>query len=113
MRSGDLRHRVTIQSRSTSQDSFGQELTTWSDVATVWAAVVPLTGRELLAAAAINAELTHTVTIRYQAQFANPIAMAKMRIQYGTRLFNIQSSIDQNERHILIDLGCAEGLNNG
>lgn len=35
---GPLRHRVTIRKYSTSRDTFGQEVVTWSNLATVWAA---------------------------------------------------------------------------
>lgn len=35
---GNLRHRATIQQYSTARDSYGQELVTFSNLATVWAA---------------------------------------------------------------------------
>lgn len=35
---GNLRHRATIQQYSTARDSYGQELVTYSSLATVWAA---------------------------------------------------------------------------
>lgn len=113
MRSGDLRHRVTFQRRSTVTDSFGAQSETWTDVATAWADISPLSGRELLAAQAVNVEISHTVTIRYQAQFAGPKAVAAMRIVYGDRIFNIHSSLDVDERHRELKLTCSEGLNNG
>lgn len=113
MRAGDLRHRVTFQVRSAIQDSFGGQSESWSDVATVWADVLPLSGRELMSAQAVNVELSHKVTIRYQAQFAGPKAVAAMRIAYGDRIFNIHSALDVDERHKEIDLTCAEGLSNG
>ncbi len=113
MRAGDLRHRVTFQSRSMSADSFGAQSESWSDVATVFADISPLSGRELLAAQQVQSEISHTVTIRYQTQFAGPKAVAAMRIKYGERIFNIHSSIDPDERHKSLQLSCAEGLNNG
>lgn len=113
MRAGDLRHRVTFQSRSVSADSFGAQSEQWRDVATVWADVSPLSGRELFAAQAVNVEISHSVTIRYQAQFAGPKAVAAMRILYGNRIFNIHSSMDTDERHRELKMTCSEGLNNG
>jgi SPP1 family predicted phage head-tail adaptor len=113
MRAGVLRHRITIQSRSSGRDALGGQVPTWSDVATVWADVQPLSGRELLAAQANKSELTHTVTIRYQSQFSDPKVMAAMRILYAARIFNIHASIDPDERHIALELACGEGLNDG
>lgn len=113
MRAGDLRHRVTFQKRGSSTDTFGAQSTTWADVATVWADISPLSGRELLAAQALNVEISHKVTIRYQQQFAGPKAVAAMRILYGDRIFNIHASLDVDERHKTVELSCAEGLTNG
>lgn len=113
MRAGDMRRRLTIQVRGTTQDTFNQQVTTWTDVATVWADIQTLTGKELLAAAATQTQLTHIVRIRYQAQFANPKVMAAMRCMYGTRIFNISASIDVDEQHRIIELLCQEGPSNG
>jgi SPP1 family predicted phage head-tail adaptor len=113
MRAGDLRHRVTFQARSIATDTFGAQSTIWSDVATVWAEVSPLSGRELLAAQQINVEISHLITIRYQHQFAGPKAVAAMRITYSDRIFNIHSSIDPEERRKALVLTASEGLNNG
>jgi SPP1 family predicted phage head-tail adaptor len=113
MRAGDLRHRVRIQKRSVVTDTFGAQSHVWTDVATVWADISPMSGRELLAAQAINVDISHVVTIRYQPQFASPKAVAAMRILYGERIFNISAPRDVDERHRQIELQCAEGLNDG
>lgn len=113
MRASDLRHRVTFQSRSVTTDSFGAQSQAWADVATVWADVSPLSGRELMAAQAINVEVSHSITIRWQAQFAGPKVAAAMRIVYGNRIFNIHSAIDPDERRKTIQISASEGLNNG
>lgn len=108
MRAGELRKRVLIQQRSTGQDTSGGQLTTWSDVATVWAAIEPMSGRELINAAAAQSEATHTVLLRYR-----PGIVPAMRINYQSRLFDIKAVLDENERHRMLTLICAEGLNNG
>jgi SPP1 family predicted phage head-tail adaptor len=113
MRAGDLRHRITFQTRSTGQDAIGGQALPWSDVTTVWADVSPLSGREIMAAQAIQSELTHMISVRYQSQFSDPKVMAAMRIMYGNRIFNIHASIDVDERHKTIEISCGEGLNDG
>lgn len=113
MRAGILRHRVTVQSRSAAVDALGQESLAWADMATVWADVSPLSGRELLLAQAGRSEVSHLVTIRFQRQFADPVAMAKCRLNYNGRLLNIAASRDIDEVHQYIELSCTEGLNEG
>ena len=108
MQAGQLRKRLTIQKRSTVQDSYGQPSTSWSDVVTVWGAVEPLSGRELMAAEAVQSEITHQVIIRYIAGITS-----KMRVLYGTRIFDIQNVLDENERHRMLTLLCLEGLSDG
>ncbi|HCZ15773.1 MAG TPA: head-tail adaptor, partial [Candidatus Accumulibacter sp.] len=46
---GTLRKRITLQQQSLSVDSYGQQVITWTDVATVWASLEPSVGRELVA----------------------------------------------------------------
>lgn len=117
LRAGALTRRITLQQRATTQDTFGGQSITWTDVATVWAAVEPLTGRELLSAQAVQSTVSHQITIRYQAQFADPKQMAQMRavmIKDGvTRLFNIHGSRDEGEKRQSIVLDAEEGLNDG
>lgn len=108
IRAGELDRRVTLQQRSTSQDTFGQQVTTWTDVAVLWANVRPLSGRELLTAGAINAELSHVVTIRYRAGIT-----PAMRLTYGGQVFNILSVVDPEMAHVSLELQCSTGLNQG
>jgi SPP1 family predicted phage head-tail adaptor len=63
---GELTERVTLQSRSTAQDAYGQATITWTDVATVWARVRPVSGREFFAAAQVQQEQTVKVLVRYR-----------------------------------------------
>ncbi|MCV5390409.1 phage head closure protein, partial [Escherichia coli] len=50
MRPGGLRQRVTIQNFTTSRTPSGGVIQEWYDVATVWAEVKGISGRELIAA---------------------------------------------------------------
>ena len=112
-RAGSLDRRVTIQSRSTAQDTAGQQSLTWNDIATVWAAIHPLTGHELARAQMVNTEISHEVTIRYDPMWSDPLLMAGRRLTYGTRVMNIHASMDEDEKHHTITLLCSEGLDKG
>ena len=113
MRSGDLRKRVTFQVRSTVSDTYGQQSTVWTELLTTWASIEGLSARELYTAQSVQSEVTHTITVRYRAEFAMPRAVAAMRVLYGARVFNISGAVNTNERNREIVMQAAEGLNLG
>lgn len=113
MRANELRHRIDIQVRSTGRDAQNRPLDTWSTVASPRAKIVPLSGRERFSGNAGRTDISHLVTIRYQAQFSSPQSMAGMRFLYAGRIFNITSSRDVDERHFDIELTASEGMNDG
>lgn len=67
MRSGRLRHRVTIQAPSSKAGAFGQPSRPedYGDVETVWADVQPMGAKELEVAKAAEVRATHKVALRY------------------------------------------------
>lgn len=103
MKIGKLRHRITLQECIASRDSFGAEVLTWVDIATVWASVSPLSGKEYFAAHQINAEVTTKITIRYR-----PGVTPKMRVLFNSRCFEILSVLSFEERGIELVLMCKE-----
>jgi SPP1 family predicted phage head-tail adaptor len=105
---GDYNRRITLQHFETTKDSEGIVTQQWMDVATVWAAVEPLRGREYFAAAAVNAENTVRFRIRYR-----PGITPDMRLLYNGRVFEIQSVIDVNEQHKEIHLMTREVVSDG
>ena len=77
MRAGTLRRRVTIQPYELVVDDYGAPLhrESWKDVATVWASVEAVSGRDFFAARQEQSEVTHKVTIRYRGDVT-----AQMRV---------------------------------
>lgn len=68
MRIGQMRSRLNIeQIQSSSRNEFGETAQAWAVYTTVWAAVEPLSGRNLALAQAktITNTATHKVTMRY------------------------------------------------
>lgn len=112
---GRLDKRVTIQRRSATKDSYGQELDSWTTIAQVWAQVKPLGGKERMRNAAMVVEsiLTHTVTVRYSDTLMPPLEADAWRILYGSRIFNISTSRDVEEDRRFIEFDCTEGSVNG
>ena len=110
---GMLRKRITLQQQSQTVDSYGQQISTWIDVATVWASIEPSVGRELMAAQAVSLDQPMTITIRWQPIFASPRAVAAMRAIYNGRIFNIHSVQNESEQNALLTLIASEGLTDG
>ena len=112
-----MRRRLLIQQRVVTKDTHGQQQTNWIDLLTgVPADIQPLSGRELEAAQAINAEVTHQIDIRFHPLLADPVKVAGMRAIYQPsadvkRYFNVHTSMNVDERNKKITLMASEGLN--
>jgi SPP1 family predicted phage head-tail adaptor len=105
MRAGELRQSITIQQATISRNSFGEAVNTWSTVATVWAKVEMVSGTEKVDLQYASALLTHKVTIRALAG-----VVAKMRIAWHSRLFDINAVLDDNVGRQMVLL-CSEVIN--
>lgn len=108
MRTGPLRHRVTVQVKSTTQNAYGEEAITYTDLPTqpqIWANVRPASGRELFAAGASQqlSELMHRVEIRYRTDLS-----AEHRIVWENRNLDIESIQDPSGRRQSLVLLCRE-----
>lgn len=104
LRAGLLRHEVVLQSLGARfDDGYGGGSISDTDVVTVWADVEPLQGVELFQAAQFNPSVNYRITIRYY-----PGIRPSWKVKYGTRVFDIKSVIDVDERHRKIELMCEE-----
>jgi len=110
---GRFDKRISIQSRSATLDSYGQEINSWNVVGVVWANVKPVGGREKMKAMQIDSLLTHTVAIRFDKRFMPPRTVDAWRIVYDGRLFNIVAAMDLDEASKYIIFDCVEGSIDG
>lgn len=105
---GELRYRVILQSPGGSRDAVGGRLTTWTNVATVYANIRPLNSLEQMRAAQRQASTSHTVTIRYSSLFAMD---ASWRVLWGARILVLDGSpVNMGEKNEWLELSCVEGL---
>lgn len=101
MRAGTLRHTVTIQQKSSVQDSFGALINLWTDVASVPAAVQPLRGMERSAAKQTQADADIKVIMRYRTGITTT-----NRIKFGDRLLDIEAVVNIDERNRTLEILC-------
>lgn len=105
---GRLSHRITLQAAVTSRDEFGGVAHTWTPVATVWAEIVPLSGREFVAAQAAQAGVTTRITIRYRDGVT-----PSMRILHDGVTYSIKAVLPDPTLRRHITLMCEQGVNDG
>lgn len=105
MQAGLLRHKIMIQSRSSSLDSYGGETVTWTDEADWWADIRPLRGEELVQAQQIVAKVTHRIIIRHYDGLTTA-----HRIRFDSRTFDINYIQNVAERDVKDELLCTEVL---
>lgn len=95
---GELRHRITFQLQDL--DSEDED---WKDIATTWANINPISGKEYYSAETINSDLTHKIRLRYRKGIT-----PDMRIIYNDRIFYIISVINEYEKSTMLQLMCRE-----
>lgn len=110
MMSHKLRHRITIQHKTRTQDPETGELTEgWADFATTWASVEPLSAREFIAAQSTQSKISARIVIRYRSGID-----ASMRILHDGRVYNIEGVLPDNKSgREWLTLPCSEGVNDG
>lgn len=103
MRTGRLRHRIIIKSKTVSRGASGQENITWTTVATLWGSVEPLRGNEFLESMREGAEVTTRIVVRYYPSL-DPV----MRVYWGSHVYDILSIINPDSRNRELQLMCKE-----
>lgn len=98
-----MRHRVTIQSVSRVSDGQGGFTESWTDGATVWAAVEQKKAWEKFQAMQEQTPVVWAVTMRYR----DDVTTAS-RLKYGTRVLWVKEVINVNEDDAFLDIKAIE-----
>lgn len=103
VRAGRLRHRITLERLKGSDDEYGEPTSSYEVYGHFWAAVEPLSGRELWQAQQVKATTTHRVTMRY-VDGVTP----GMRLIHKGRTLEIDAVADVGERTRELQIMCTE-----
>jgi len=106
MQAGRLRHRVTIQRLTGERGAAGGVNDVWQDIGTRWASVKPLSGREWVAAAAANTEISHDVMLRCDSITRS--ITPRDRLSFEGRALDIQAVMEVDERGRELRVLCKE-----
>ncbi len=93
IRSGLMDSLATVQTPTESANGIGEPILTWSDFATRWIAIVPLTGNEQMTAMAQEGSVTHRIRMRYTTGMK-----PKMRLISEGRTFEVMSVVERGRR---------------
>jgi SPP1 family predicted phage head-tail adaptor len=105
MRTGERRKHVILQSEQQTPDGAGGYTLAWTNFATVWAEITPVTGDTVFVSGHLEAHITHKMTIRYLAGVTTD-----MRILWNSRTFNIRAVTNVEERNRVLELLVEEGV---
>ena len=103
MNIGRLNKRITILKKVDTINALNQKSKNYQTVATVWASVAPVRGTERYELQKLHEEVTYRVYMRYLAGIR-----ADMYIQCGDMTFEIQSVIDVDLEHKMLEIDCVE-----
>ena len=107
MNPGRLRHRVTIESVETVDDSDGMRVETWTPIGQALPAeIMPMSGGELIAAATAQSKVTTRIRMRYRPD----IVALDMRAVHRNTVYTIEAVVPDNTSGIRwITLMCSSG----
>lgn len=111
--SGRLNRRVTIQQKTGSTDAWGQPISSWTDVCTVWCNVRTISGsgfvnNEMQAGGTEISRTTASIRIRMRRGITHG-----MRALVGDSIYDIRAVLPDEDGQEYLDLACALGANEG
>jgi SPP1 family predicted phage head-tail adaptor len=111
MSAGKYNKRLTLSYPVKAESGFGDAVTSWSNLGTVWASIEPLKGRESMVASQLQAPQDHRICIRYHPALSS--MDATWRAEYNGLVYNIVTPVNVNLANREIELMCSTGVNDG
>jgi SPP1 family predicted phage head-tail adaptor len=112
MNAGDLRHRIAVQAKTSTQDASGDPVDSWATLATIWGKVEPVRGREATYAGdQVLGEMDTRVTVRYSPASAQ--ITQGHRLEHQGSIFNVVSVAHVRLGKQTIEILCKSGVNDG
>ena len=109
VQAGQLAERVTFQQKGVTKNAIGEEVVTWSDVATVWADVRPVRGGEFYAANQMQQTLDLRIFIRARSGITHDL-----RLVWRGTPYDITGVIPGTAKYEgLIEVTAINGVRNG
>ena len=101
MNAGEFDRRITLQRKTEADDGYSTSVTGWTDIAEVWAKLIPLSGKEILAAAENAAFASARFKIRRDSSWSD--LNAADRLTFEDKVHDIVSVRSEGRGYFLID----------
>lgn len=101
---GQLDQKIGLRSQSLTSDGAGGATVVWTEYASVWAQVEPMSGREREAAQRTEAAAMYVVTIRHRTDVKEGHV-----VRWGTRDLNVRFVRQASGRALYLALECEIG----
>ena len=111
MNIGRLSTRVTLCKFVDAEDAMGQSTQKLSKIAEVWGDISPIRGSEFYELKKIQSKVTHRVYTRWYAAIAD--IDTNWFLMFGDKIFDIDSVIDVDYEHKMLEIRCYERVNRG
>lgn len=98
-----MNKRVYLQAEMQASDGQGGFISSWENIAELWASITPLNGYEKFQAGQLQTPLTHKVLMRYRSGITT-----KNRLLYGSRVLEVKEVVNTNEDNVFLQLKCLE-----
>jgi SPP1 family predicted phage head-tail adaptor len=113
LRAGELRQRVTVQTRTETSDGHDGLIESWANLRPrIAARIRPLLGRDLERAQQTDPRVSHELTLRYWRAYATDLDGGRARVVYhdiADRTFELVGPpVDVDERHVELQILCRE-----
>jgi SPP1 family predicted phage head-tail adaptor len=108
-RIGELDQMVQVQARLAGQDDLGQASGAWSTVATMWARVRPVGGREAFA----DGQMQATATVEFLVRHRSWITAEHRLVWRGEPYEIVQPPQDEKGHGEWLPIICTKGLRDG
>lgn len=103
---GKLNKRITFMGFVNTEDEMGQETQSLAEIKTVWASLYPVRGAEYYEATKLRAKTTYKCYVRYI-----PGITTNMYLKYKDVMYTIESVIDVDLEHKMLEIYCTEHTN--
>lgn len=106
---GSLDQRITVQQKTLTPNAIGEDVFAWATFATLWARVMPLRGRDFIAA---NQE-QHTLDARFLVRTRSGLTTG-MRILWKSEPYDIVNLIPGTAQYVgTIEIQAVKGARDG
>ena len=111
---GRANQRIKLQAKSVTRNAIGEEVVTWTDVATdtadhaIWAEAWPLNGREFFAAQ----QTQYAADVRFRIRYRDGVTR-EQRILWNDDPYDIIMLVDVGAARQTIEILAVNGIRNG